>query len=274
MLAKLINTLYLRLALNILLGVICIVLLWAILDRAFISQTQLSIEPNPIRPLANTTRLNWYATERQEIVEEVIEDSGEELSDANLRAELLGVIQHENSDFSFAAIQTPQVPDGLYAVGDEIANNVALVRIESTRVVVSENGIERQIRLNPLGEAISGEQELIQSVPDNSSQGFSLAGVFGATPITVNGHGLAIRVDDLDAEFALISGLQTGDVLLDINERSITQYMSNPLLLQQVLQETQVDVIVQRSGENLELSLNARSLGERILPNLGQTLLQ
>ena len=273
MLAKLINPSYLRWALNIIFAVICVYLIWAMIDRAFVSQIQLGIQSEPIRPLANTARLNWYATERQEIVEVIEQEPSEELSDANLRAELLGVIHHEDSDFSFAAIQTPQVPDGLYAVGDEIANNVDLVRIESTRVVVRENGIERQIRLNPLGEDGSDGQELIQSVPSNS-QGFSLAGVFGATPITVNGHGLAIRVDDLDAEFAQISGLQTGDVLLDINERSITQYMSNPLLLQQVLQETQVDVIVQRSGENLELSLNARSLGERILPNLGQTLLQ
>ena len=273
MLAVKLDQSMLRIAINILLVLLCVFFLWNLIDRAFISQMQTGIVSDPIRPLANTARLNWYSTQRQEVVEVVEEEPTEELSDANIRAELLGVIQHDDSSFSFAAIQTPQVPDGLYGVGDEIANNVDLVRIESNRVVVRENGIERQIRLNPLGEDDSNSQGLIQSLPQES-QGFSLAGVFGASPINITGHGLAMRIDSLDPEFAQISGLQTSDVLLNINETPIIEYASNPLLLQQVLQQTQVNVAVQRNGETVELSLNARSLGERILPNLGQGLVQ
>ena len=54
----------------------------------------------------------------------------------------------------------------------------------------------------------------------------------------------------------------------------MTQYLTNPLMLQQVLQQTLVTVSIQRDGETAELSLNARSLGERILPQIGQGLVQ
>ena len=261
----------LRLIINSGLVVLCALLIWWLVDRAFLSDLPRGIVSEPIRPLQNTTRFSWFATQRAAVVE-VVEEPSEELEDANIRAELLGIMITD--DYSFAAIQTAQVPDGLYSLGDEIVNNVDVVRIESDRVVVRENGVERQIRLNPLSEDGSTDAgALIQTVPQES-QGFSLAGVFGASPITVSGHGLAMRIDSLDPEFAQISGLQTRDILLNINERPISGYISNPMLLQQVLQQTLVNVAVQRDGETVELSLNARSLGERILPQLGQSLVQ
>lgn len=259
-----------RLVLNIGLGIICAILLWQLLDRAFLSQMQTGLSSEPLRPLPNSLRLTWFPVDRSTALVEHADS--EELADANIRAELLGILINDSK--SLAAIQTPQVPDGLYTVGDEIAANVELLRIESDRVVVRERGVDRQIRLNAVSEDGSRlEQELLQTLPQET-QGFSLSGVFGATPIDVSGHGLAVRVDSLDPEFAEISGLQVGDVLLTINERPMTQYLTNPLMLQQVLQQTLVTVSIQRDGETAELSLNARSLGERILPQIGQGLVQ
>lgn len=264
------NLTKLRLAINICLGVLCVLFLWQLLDRAFLSQMQTGLTSDPLRPLPNTLRFSWFPVDRAAPVAEV--EVSEELADANIRAELLGVLVDEAH--SFAAIQTPQVPDGLYTVGDEIAANVELIRIEADRVVVRERGVDRQIRLNPLSEdGTEQDVELLQTLPQET-QGFSLSGVFGATPIEVSGHGLAVRVDSLDPEFAEISGLEISDVLLNINERPMTQYLTNPMMLQQVLQQTLVTVEVQRGGETVELSLNARSLGERILPQIGQGLVQ
>jgi|SaaInlV_100m_DNA_5_1039725.scaffolds.fasta_scaffold01716_10 type II secretory pathway component PulC len=271
MLAQRMDMKKIRLILNIALGLCCTFLLWLVVDRAFLSQMQISLNSDPLRPLANSLRLTWFPVNRSAPVAEVV-DSSEELADASIRAELLGVLLNETK--SFAAIQTTQVPDGLYSEGDEIAANVELVRIEADRVIVRERGLDRQIRLNTLAEDGSQpDEELLQSLPQET-QGFSLSGVFGATPINVSGHGLAVRVDSLDPEFAEISGLEVSDVLLAINERPMTQYLTNPLMLQQVLQQTLVTVEVLRSGETVELSLNARSLGERILPNIGQGLVQ
>ncbi|MBT5331497.1 MAG: hypothetical protein HOL48_06940 [Porticoccaceae bacterium] len=259
-----------RLVVNLVLGVFCILLLWQLVDRAFLSQMQTGITPDPLRPLPNTLRFNWFSADRSAPVAEV--EVSEDLADASIRAELLGVL-YDGSN-SLAAIQTPQIPDGLYVEGDEIAANVELVRIEADRVIVRESGVNRQIRLNPVSEDGNVQSEdLLQTLPQEAS-GFSLSGVFGATPIQVNGHGLAVRVDSLDPEFAEISGLEVSDVLLSINERPMTQYLTNPLMLQQVLQQTLVTVDVQRGGETVELSLNARSLGERILPQIGQGLVQ
>lgn len=260
-----------RLILNISLGICCLILTWMLVDRAFLSQVQAGLSSEPLRPLPNSMRLTWFPVDRNEPVVVELEES-EELADANIRAELLGILINDSQ--SFAAIQTPQVPDGLYAIGDEIAANVELLRIEADRVVVRERGVDRQIRLNALSEDGSGlDDQLLQSLPQET-QGFSLAGVFGATPIDVAGHGLAVRVDNLDSEFAQISGLESSDVILAINERPMTQYLTNPMMLQQVLQQTLVTVSIQRDGEPLELSLNARSLGERILPQIGQGLVQ
>ena len=270
MLAQRLDQQKIRLALNFCLGILCAILLWQLADRAFLSQMQTGLSSDPLRPTSNSLRLTWFPVDRSAPVAEV--NTSEELADANIRAELLGVLIDETH--SFAAIQTPQVPDGLYSVGDEIAANVELLRIEPDRVVVSERGVDRQIRLNALAEdGNQSDQELFQTLPQET-QGFSLSGVFGATPIDVSGHGLAVRVDSLDPEFAEISGLEISDVLLAINERPMAQYLTNPLMLQQVLQQTLVTVSVQRGGDNIELSLNARSLGERILPQIGQGLVQ
>jgi hypothetical protein len=264
------NLVKVRLALNICLGILCALLLWQLVDRAFLSQMQTGLAPDPLRPLPNDLRLSWFPIDRNEPTVEL--NVSEELADANIRAELLGVLV--DASHSLAAIQTPQIPDGLYTEGDEIAANVELIRIEADRVIVRERGVDRQIRLNPVSEdGTEQDQVLLRTLPQET-QGFSLSGVFGATPIEVSGHGLAVRVDSLDPEFADISGLEVSDVILNINERPMTQYLTNPLMLQQVLQQTLVTVEVQRGGATEVLSLNARSLGERILPQIGQGLVQ
>ncbi len=270
MLNGLLSEQQLRLIVNIGLTFCSVLLVWLLVDRAFLSQMQTGLTVQPLRPLANNLSLGWFPVDRSSPVEHTT--APEDLADANVRAELLGVLI--DADRAFAAIQTPQIPDGLYVVGDEIATNVELIAIEENRVVVRERGVERQIRLNSLSENGAPQDEaLLQSLPAET-QGFSLAGVFGATPIDVSGHGLAVRIDSLDPEFAEISGLEINDVLLSINERPMTQYLTNPMMLQQTLQQTLINVSVQRGGENVELSLNARSLGERILPNIGQGLVQ
>jgi hypothetical protein len=256
---------------NMVLVGLCVLMLWMLIDRAFLSQMQTGLGSEPLRPLPNTLRLAWFQSDAAIGVVELTEIS-EELADASIRAELLGVIIHE--DYAFAAIQTPQVPDGLYEVGDEIDNNTELVRIESDRVVVRERGAERQIRLNPLVEGGSlNDGSLIQPVPSDGA-GFSLAGVLGATPINVAGFGLGVRLDSVDDEISSMSDLRARDVVLEVGGKPISELMSNPLLWQEFLQQTTVRLSVQREGEALEISVNARSLGERILPKIGQGLVQ
>ncbi len=260
-----------RLSVNIVLVLICVLALWSIMDRAFLSQMQTGLRSEPLRPLSNTLSLTWFQSDSATQIIDV-SDASEALEDASIRAELLGVIIHE--DYAFAAIQTPQVPDGLYKIGDELDSNTELVRIEADRVVVRERGLDRQIRLNPLAEDGSeNDGSLIQSVPSDGS-GFSLAGVLGATPINVAGFGLGIRLDSVDEEISSMSDLQARDVVLEVGGKPISELMSNPLLWQDFLQQTTVPLSVQREGETLEISVNARSLGERILPKIGQGLVQ
>lgn len=214
----------LRLLANIVFVGFCVLLLWLLIDRAFLSQMQTGLGSEPLRPLPNTLKLTWFQSDTATGVVELTELS-EELADASIRAELLGVIIHD--DYSFAAIQTPQVPDGLYEIGDEIDSTTELVRIESDRVVVRERGAERQIRLNPLAEDGSqNDGNLIQSVPSAGS-GFSLAGVLGATPINVAGFGLGVRLDSVDDEISSMSDLRARDVVLEVGGKPISELMSN-----------------------------------------------
>lgn len=264
--------------LNILLLAICAVFLWLLIDRAFLSTSYLGIQPEPLRPLRNDVQLTWYrAGATPPVAPPVAQvDPDAALGNADVNAQLLGTLVH--SQYAFAAIQTPRVPDGLYQVGDMINTDIEILRIEADRVVVRERGLERQILLKSLADSGPADQgQLVRDLPTvepPQTEGFSLAGVVGAAPINHPEHGLGLRLDSLDEEVARMSNLQSRDVIFTVGGQPISALVANPLLWQQFMQQTLVPVTVLRDEQIIEVSVNARSIGERILPQLGQGLVQ
>ncbi len=264
------------LLLALLLSLLALWFAWLLVDRLAFSSFNLGLQPQSVQPLRDTSRLAWFRAEGETAAPVTVVSGSEddEFQDASANAQLLGVLIGEG-DLAFAAIQTPQVADGVYAVGQEILPNLVLLRVEPNRVVVRERGAERQIRLKPLSDAAqTSDSELIESVPRDTTSGFSLSGVMGATPVSVAGEGIGLRLDALDSEVAAMSGLQSGDIVLAVGGRPVAQLMASPAAFTQMSNETALLVRVRRGEQDMELTVNARSMRERILPEIGQGMVQ
>ena len=223
-----------------------------------------------------TVRWNWFPAPQTEQAAQPLETgiSEENLANASIRAELLGVVISPWG--SYAAISTSANPDGVYAIGDSIGNNVTLEAIEPARVIISQQGSRRQIPLNSITEAGSSTQGVDQSglLELNESragqeQGFNLSGLLSAAPEMVPGIGMGLRLGNLSADLADLADVQEGDVLISVNGSAVSDMMSNPVMWQQFSQMTSMPVTIMRDGEQIELFVNGASLSEKILPQLG-----
>lgn len=229
--------------------------------------------PNPAR---NTVRWNWFTAAT--VAEVAPQEEEEELAVANINAELLGVVVA--GDDSVATIAVSRQDAKVFRVGDDIDRNVSLEEVSSTRVVISQNGVRRQIPLKDVtGNANrnnTGENSLIQVNPSssNSGAGFSMPGVGSTTPIQVPGEGMGLRLSNVSSDIADLADLQDGDVILNISGTPVSDLFSNPLLWQQFSQETSLPMTVLRGGEQEEVFVNAASLFEKIIPQLGAGLIQ
>lgn len=225
-------------------------------------------------PRIENLRWNWFAAPRPGQAE-VPAESGisEELPNASIRAELLGVVISPWG--SYAAISTSANPDGVYAVGDSIGNNVTLEAVEPRRVVVSQSGSRRQIALKAISEGgasvqSSSQSDLLQlNEAQSSGQGFNLSGLLSAAPEMVPGVGMGLRLGDLSEDLADLADVQEGDVLIAVNGTAVGDMMSNPVMWQQFSQMTSMPVTIIRNEEQIELFVNGASLSEKILPQLG-----
>lgn len=234
--------------------------------------TGTGIQQEALRPLPQPARFAWFPRETAAPVQNIQPEESTELSDATINAELLGVVIQ--GDRAVASISLPRNPNGVYEVGDEISPGVSLERIEPLRVVVSERGSLRQIPLKPVVTSrTANRSQLLETVASEPS-GFNLSGVLGATPIQIAGAGLGIRLDSLDDEISQISDLRVRDVILSVDGTPVSQLMTSPQRWQQLMMESTVTLDIQRDGVDQQITVNARSLGERILPTLGQGLVQ
>ncbi|MEQ9565727.1 MAG: type II secretion system protein N, partial [Pseudomonadales bacterium] len=227
-------------------------------------------------PRIDNFRWNWFSTPQPEQAQQSQElgISEENLANASIRAELLGVVISPRG--SYAAISTSANPDGVYGIGDSIENNVTLEAIEPTRVIISQQGSRRQIPLNSITEAGGSAQRADQSglLELNESQagpeqGFNLSGLLSAAPEMVPGVGMGLRLGSLSADLADLADVQEGDVLISVNGSAVSDMMSNPVMWQQFSQMTSMPVTIMRDGEQIELFVNGASLSEKILPQLG-----
>jgi type II secretory pathway component PulC len=220
-------------------------------------------------------RWNWFPAPRSQQVEQIAEtvSPDEILANASIRAELLGVVISPWG--SYAAISTSARPDGVYAVGDSIENNVTLEAVEQNRVIVSQRGSRRQIPLNSITDNGSSAQrsnesglmELNESQA-GSAQGFSLSGLLSAAPEMVPGVGMGLRLGDVSADLADLADVQEGDVLISVNGTAVGDMISNPVMWQQFSQMTSMPVTILRDEEQIELFVNGASLSEKILPQM------
>lgn len=201
------------------------------------------------------------------------QDAEEQLAEASINAELIGVVRTQ--DFATATIRVNGQQEKVFTIGDELQAGVELVDVGTARVILRERGREVQITMRKPDEM---PMQLSNQVNASSTsilqEGFSLANMFDAVPVQLGNSATGIQLGGVSEEMLSLSELQDGDVVIQIGEMSIDELMSNPGQWMSYTTETTLPVTIMRNGQESTLYVNAFSLSARILPNLTNGLMQ
>ncbi len=253
----------LRRATQVVLVILAIWLLTLIAMQLWVDRLSLNAELPARPPLQARERWSWFSGSQQP---EIQGDYGE-LKNASIKAELLGVVISGAS--STATMSVAGSSEAVYRIGDKLGSGVEIREIEPFRVVVWQNGQLRQIPLNRAGDDQSGDSSAtVVSSTVSTGRGFSLAGMFAATPMKVENYDTGFKLRDLSPELTDLADLKENDVVVMVNGNSIGDMVEDPSMWMSLIKETSVPVVVLRDGEELEIYVNAASLSTRVLPRL------
>ena len=223
-----------------------------------------SMEPLQRVASASMLRFAWFGGQQVvQIVETTEQD--QELKDANINAELLGVVLA--GEASSATLKFKGKPEKVFQRDEKINTSITLLAIEAYRIIVSENGVKKQILMNKpdtiMETAVSpdGSVQLI-------SKGFALANMFGAVPVNVAG-GSGFKMNNLSSDIKMMADIRDGDVVMQVDGLSVQDLMSDPLKLMSYSSATSLPVTVMRNGRKETIYVNAASLSAKMLPTFG-----
>lgn len=201
-------------------------------------------------------------------------EAEEQLAEASINAELLGVLSRQG--LATATISINGQAEKVFAIGDELQPGVELVSVSTSRVVLNERG--RQVQLTMRKPEDMPVQLRSQRQNMNSTalleDGFSLANMFDAVPVQLDNAATGIQLGGISDEILSLTELQDGDVVIQVGTTSIDELMSNPGQWMGYSTETTLPVTVMRNGQETTLYVNAFSLSARILPSLTSELMQ
>lgn len=176
----------------------------------------------------------------------------------------------EGGDAGNAIIRTPNGIGKNYGVGDEILPGVTLERILSDRVIINRDGADETLMLGGRGAGLSvisddsrvtTRRDTEQTTEDQSDIPETpsvvearivspelLFGSMNAGPVAANGMITGYRLDPMgSADIMRQSGLEPGDILLQINGTSVAQLDTRDLIANISSQET-AELRVNRNG--------------------------
>ena len=222
-------------------------------------------------PAAKVLYWNWFSSESVVAETTVLEKHGE-LPEANINAVLLGIMMAGEN--SLATLKLNGKPEAVYSIGDDLSGGFRLIDIETFRIVVRKNGVTEQVVMKK-PEGIIETQQLSpaesSAAPGNQpEEGFALANMFGAVPVMAGG-GAGLKLNNLSAELTSVAALQEGDIVVQVDGKSVQDLMANPAQWVNYSTSNSLPVTVMRQGQEEIIYVNAASLSAKILPNLGLT---
>ena len=224
-----------------------------------------AVEPLQRIASANVPRWNWFGGQQVVQVAAVIEQD-QELSDASINAELLGVMLA--GDASSATLKFKGKPEQVFQRDDKINASIKLLAIEAYRIIVSENGVKKQVMMNKPDTIMETATTLGGSVQQLQSKGFALANMFGAVPVNIAG-GSGFKMNNLSSDIKMMADIRDGDVVMQVDGLSVQDLMSNPMKLMSYSSATSLPVTVMRNGRQETIYVNAASLSAKMLPTFG-----
>ncbi|MGB0669395.1 MAG: type II secretion system protein N, partial [Porticoccaceae bacterium] len=222
-------------------------------------------------PSAKVLYWNWFSSESVVAEMTAVETHGE-LPEANINAVLLGIMMAGEN--SLATLKMNGKPEAVYSIGDDLSGGFRLIDIETFRIVVRKNGVTEQVVMKK-PEGIIETQQLSpaesSAAPGNQpEEGFALANMFGAVPVMAGG-GAGLKLNNLSAELTSVAALQEGDIVVQVDGKSVQDLMANPAQWVNYSTSNSLPVTVMRQGQEEIIYVNAASLSAKILPNLGLT---
>ena len=249
-------------SLMILLLLICAY--FAVLITMQITKTESGLKDLPRSPQAAVISWNWFRSGT--FVVESTDESHGELPEANINAVLLGVMIA--GDNSFATLKFNGKPEAVYHQGDDLSPGYELVAIETYRIVVRKNGLNQQVLMKKPESIIETEMVEAEVPLQQPTEGFALANMFGAVPVSAGGSA-GLKLNNLSSAITSIADVQEGDVVIAIDGTSVQELISNPAQWAKFSSSSNLPVTVMRNNQEQIIYVNAASLAAKVLPNIG-----
>jgi len=247
--------------------VVMVALLFVCMYLIVLTVMQFTQTTEPQKPMARIPSVkvlywNWFRGAPQIAID--TEEQLGQLEDAKINAILLGVMIA--GDASSATLKFNGKPEAVYHKGDNLGSNTSLVEIEPYRIVVKQNGINRQVLMKkPDAIMTSEEASSDQSAEEN---GFALANMFGAVPVNIGGNS-GLKMNNLSDEIKILADIQEGDVVMQVDGLSIQSLLEDPTKWMSYSGSSSLPVTVIRQGQEEIIYVNAASLSAKMLPKLG-----
>lgn len=213
-------------------------------------------------PSAEAVYWNWFRGS-PEMAIATIEQIGE-LADAKINAILLGVMIA--GDSSSATLKFNGKPEAVYHEGDDLGANTSIVEIQPYRIVVKQNGTNKQVLLKKPDTIMVTEEASVRQ--EAQTEGFALANMFGAVPVNVAGSS-GLKINNISDEIKMMADIQDGDVVVKVDGLMVQSLLADPAKWMSYSSASSLPVTVMRQGQEEIIYVNAASLSAKMLPKLG-----
>lgn len=198
--------------------------------------------------------------------------------DTRLNLTLRGILFNPNAEFARAIIASPNQPDDLYRVGDEIPGGATIEQIHPDRVILQRGGNFETLRLpeERLTTSPTSAPALAQANPSLPSAGNGVlseyrrqiienpqdaAQFLQAAPVPKSSGGIVgFRVEPgADPGMFQLAGLQPGDVVTAVNEVQLDSIDKGFEAIEELAASSDVTLKVLRNGQEHTVQLQLQN---------------
>ena len=203
-------------------------------------------------------------------------------------ADLVGLIRTDER--RVALITTKNKPLGVYAEGSQIEAGFILKLIEHDRVIIDENGEERELLMKKNINSLLREQTEQDSQEEKGNKRLNGKSIIGNSQISnvqkiennqfsqfvdvykvkVSDENEGLFLKDIDDFVSEISGIKPSDILVDVDGQSVFDIINNTPVIMELLNKESVSVSVVRNGQQQQLNINVKDISSKLLPLLNR----